>query len=188
MITTGKFEVPYFIYTVPNHLTLKGQILNCIDKSSGIETVQYFESISKSDWYTNANPKFFKENFKNDSNSYYGLLKTHIDYIILDVLPDKDKNSLVVSNGWFHQYNKLDYYWWHNHPESRWSIIYYLELHKDGPVTEFENFFGGTIFPNVKEGDMLIFPGWVKHRSPPNLGKTRKTILSFNIVEIHQPA
>ena len=184
MIVTGKFEVPYFIYTVPNHSTLKGQILDCIDKGVGIQSEKYFESISKSDWYTNADPIYFKDKVKNDSNSYYGLLKSNLDYIRDNILPDKHKEALVISNGWFHQYQKLDYYWWHNHPDCRWSLIYYVQLAENGPITEFENHFGNTIKPDVKEGDIIIFPGWLKHRAPPNLSTETKTILSFNFVEI----
>lgn len=184
MISSGKFEIPYYVYSAPDHNLLKEKILQTIESGIGEESVKNFESISKSDWYTNYNPKFFKENFKDRKDSYFGLLESHIVHIIEKIIPDKNKSKLQVSNGWFHQYNKLDYYWWHNHPDCRWSLIYYLELSEDGPVTEFENFYGNTIFPNVKEGDFLIFPGWIKHRSPPNLSKNRKTILSFNIVEI----
>lgn len=184
MSKSGKFEIPYYIYSLPNHIFLKEKILQTIESGIGDSSLQHFESISKSDWYTNYDPKFFKTHFKENADSYYGLLKQDIETIIRDIIPDKNKDELKVSNGWFHQYNKLDYYWWHNHPEARWSLIYYLELSEDGPITEFENFFGDTIFPDVKEGDFLIFPSWMNHRSPPNLGKKRKTILSFNVVKI----
>lgn len=184
MIQSGKFEVPYYIYSVQDHLSIKDKILHTIDSSPGQESNKTFESIRKSDWYTNADPKYFKNNHKLNSESYYNYISKHITYIIENIVPDKNKNSLTVSNGWFHQYNKLDYYWWHNHPDCRWSIIYYVELSNNGPITEFENFYGNTFTPSVKEGDMLIFPGWMKHRAPPNLSNERKTIISINIVEI----
>lgn len=183
MIKQGTFAVPYYIYSLENHLSYKEKILNLIKCGEGQPSTTYYESISKSDWYSNFNPKFFKENFKLNENSYYSLLKNDLEYVIANIIPDKDKERLMVSNGWFNQYNKLDYYWWHNHPESRWSLIYYLELSDDGPITEFENFFGNSVTLNVKEGDILVFPSWLKHRAPPNLSKNRKTILSFNIVE-----
>lgn len=184
MMESGKFEFPYYIYSVPNHSSLKEKILQTIEMGIGEESVKGWESISKSDWYTNSNPKFFKENFKDKEGSYYNLIKNHIDFIIKEILPDKDKSILRVDQAWFHQYNKLDYYWWHSHPGARWALIYYVEMNDKGPITEFENFFGPTIVPDVKEGQILIFPGWIKHRSPPNLSNSRKTIISANVGEL----
>ena len=42
-------------------------------------------------------------------------------------------------------------------------------LGRDGKIIEFD----------VKEGDVLTIPAWMKHRSPPN-GKERKTVIAFN--------
>lgn len=178
---TGKFEIPYFVYSVPNHAELKVKILDYIDKSEGIHSVKRFENIAKTDWYTNNNSTFFKENFINKPDNYYQLVKPYIDDIIQNVIPDK--NDFFVINGWYHQYTKLNWYFWHDHPGNRWATIYYVELDDACPKTEFINYFGSNLYPNVKEGDILIFPAWMKHRSPPNLGNNKKTILSFNIVE-----
>lgn len=181
MIASGKFEIPYYVYSVPDHILLKEKILQIIESGIGDESVKHFESISKSDWYTNKDHKFFQTHFKDNKDSYYNLIKNHLDFIINEIIPDKDKSVLRVDQAWFHQYNKLDYYWWHAHPGARWALIYYVELNDKGPITEFENFFGPTIIPDVKEGQILIFPSWIKHRSPPNLSNSRKTIISANI-------
>lgn len=181
---SGKFEVPYFIYSVPNYSELKSKILDYIlHDTNGIHSVENYENISKTDWYTTRDGNYFRQNFIEKSDNYYQSLKPYLDDIIQNIIPEKNKENFFVGNGWYHQYNKLNYYFWHDHPGNRWATIYYLELNDDCPKTEFINYYGPNIFPNVKEGDILVFPAWMKHRSPPNLSNNRKTILSFNIVE-----
>jgi len=184
LVQKNKFEVPYYIYKVEDHEDLKSKLIPLLEKIDGINSVQSFETISKSDWNTNQDATYFRKNFVlNKEPNYYSLLEHHIDKIIHEVIPDKNKKSFYVGQGWFHQYKKMNYYFYHWHPGSRWALVYYLELPEDGPKTEFENEFGLPICPDVKEGDILIFPSWIKHRSPPNKSVGRKTIIAFNLVE-----
>jgi len=179
---SGKFEIPYFVYSVPNHSELKSKVLDYISNDSvGIHSIENYENISKTDWYTTLKGDYFQKNFVEKDQNYFQYLKPDLDYILQNIIPDNTEN-LYFSNGWYHQYTKLNYYHWHDHPGIRWALVYYVELDESCPKTEFINYFGKNTFPNVKEGDILIFPGWMKHRSPPNLGNNRKTILSFNIV------
>ena len=173
------FKIPYFIYDVENHSDIKTQILDVIARSEYSKPSNtFFEKISKSDYHTQ------EANYYKTSNGYIHLLTPHINNIIQKIIPDTNKQNLKIDNFWFHQYNRMEYYWWHNHPGARWAIVYYVEMDGAGPITEFENFYGPNITPNVKEGQILIFPGWIKHRSPPNLSNNRKTIISVNIIEI----
>jgi hypothetical protein len=47
--------------------------------------------------------------------------------------------------------------------------------------TEIKDMFGNPIIHDAIEGDLLIFPSYLYHRSPVNTTGKRKTIISFNI-------
>jgi hypothetical protein len=88
-----------------------------------------------------------------------------------------DKGSV-----WFQQYTKQDYHTWHRHPGTDWGFVYYVELPKDGPVTEFRNPLNQdeTFTPDIKEGQFLLFPGLLEHRSNENQSNHRKTVVVTN--------
>lgn len=182
LIFTGKFEIPFYVYQLGNHSDIKKKVLDYIDKDTGSPSNKNYENLAKTDWYETVKGNYFQDNFVKKDNNYYQYMKPYIEEIIDTIIPDNKKN-LYVSNAWYHQYTKLNYYHWHDHPSIRWALIYYVELSDTCPRTEFVNYYGDHTYPNVKEGDILIFPAWMKHRSPPNLGNNRKTILSFNIAE-----
>jgi len=85
--------------------------------------------------------------------------------------------KIFVDIMWFHQMNKGDYDNWHNHFACQWIGIYYIDL-PEGEQTELMDFEGNVFQPEVKEGDLLIFPSGYVHRSPPC--NNRKTIVAFN--------
>lgn len=180
----GKIEVPYFIFKLEDHLSIKSELLDLLDNAPGTKSIRSTETIYKSDWQYNQYANSFRKNFVESSSiNYFKKLEPYINKVIDEVVPKLNKDPLAVSQGWFHQYKKMNYYFYHWHPGVRWGLVYYLELPKNGPKTEFENFFGQPITVDVNEGDLLLFPGWLKHRSPPNLSEERKTIIAFNLVE-----
>jgi hypothetical protein len=183
IIKKGKFEVPYFVYKLENE-SVREKLLYALSSTKSYKSSKPYELLQKSDWDYNKNPADFQRNFinSNDSN-YYNILKPHLDLIIDDLNKFDKKTSLFVSQGWFHQYTKLNWYFYHWHPGARWALVYYVELPKDGPKTEFESITGSPVSIDVEQGDILVFPGWIKHRSPPNMSDSRKTIIAFNIVE-----
>jgi hypothetical protein len=181
--SVGKFEIPYFVYRIENP-SLKEQILNNLEKSEGSNSVTDYENVSKTDWYANSNKNYFYKTFiESEGDNYYKILKPYLDEVLRDLEKNDDESTLSVEQGWYVQYKKLNYYNYHDHLGARWAIVYYAELPSDGPKTEFENFFGKPIRVNVNEGDILVFSGWLKHRSPPNISRERKTIIAFNVVE-----
>jgi hypothetical protein len=88
----------------------------------------------------------------------------------------KFDGELKIQNYWFQQYYYNNYHDWHNHPQCHFSSVYYLELPKGTPITEFK--VSQEI--EAKEGDIITFPGYLFHRSPPNGLKKRKTVIVFN--------
>lgn len=183
LVEKGKFEVPYFVYKVED-VSVKARILAALETSPSHESVTSFEVLSKSDWNLNKNPEIFKKNFIDSKEpNYYNILEPYLNKILKDLSVYDKSVTLNVSQGWFNQYTKLNYYFYHWHPGARWAVVYYVELPTNGPKTEFENFFGSPVTPNVQEGNILVFPGWLKHKSPPNLSNNRKTIIAFNVAE-----
>jgi len=47
-------------------------------------------------------------------------------------------------------------------------------------ITEIKTLNNKIIKVNAKEGDILTFPAYLKHRSKPIKNEKRKTIISFN--------
>jgi len=183
MLRTGKFEVPYFIYDIVGE-DIRTQILHLIENTQGYRSIKSYENLQKSDWEYNQNPLDFKKKYVDSSKpNCYNLLKPFIDTIIEDLNKFDKDSSLYVSQGWFNQYLRLNHFAYHWHLDTRWALVYYVEFSEDAPKTEFENAFGNPITVDVKQGDILIFPGWVKHRAPPNLSNNRKTIIAMNIAE-----
>ena len=81
-----------------------------------------------------------------------------------------------ISNMWFHQYNKESFFDWHTHPQTNYSAVYFVELPSDELATEIY----GVKKLKPREGDLLVFPGFLPHRSPVNNTDSRKTIISLN--------
>ena len=96
---------------------------------------------------------------------------------------ESDSAECQLQKPWYQQYYNGDTHSWHDHTGgSSFSFIYYLELPEGTPGTEFLDPWSGCIHtPEVKEGDLLVFPSFVLHRSPPNQSDKRKTIISVNV-------
>ena len=96
-------------------------------------------------------------------------------------LKRRHRKDFDMKKIWYQVYkaNSGDYHNWHDHlPTPSLSHVWYLKLPK-GYGTEFK-INGKVIKPRVKEGDLLVFPPDVLHRSPPNVSNQDKVIVSFN--------
>ena len=87
-----------------------------------------------------------------------------------------------INDLWFQQYIKGDLHGWHIHGHN-YTGVYYLELSKKCPLTELvdSNDLNKRFKISAKEGDIVIFPSFIIHRSGRVLEDVRKTIISFNI-------
>tara|TARA_R100001163_G_C4933058_1_gene108166 strand:+ start:65 stop:565 length:501 start_codon:yes stop_codon:yes gene_type:complete len=79
-----------------------------------------------------------------------------------------------ITRLWFQKYGTKGHHGWHTHPGAQYSNVYYLEC-PEGGSTKFKD-----IDVNCEEGDLLSFPAFLAHQSPPCLSETPKTIISFN--------
>ena len=171
-----QLRVPLIVTEFSWHSDLKNMILDLISQENGNPVSSVYEKVSRSD-YT-CNPMTVKP--------YYKML---MPYLMQDVYPvlkelDIEKKDFQVVNYWFQQYFKTDFYDWHRHSHCSWIMIYYLELPKDGPKTQAIDMWDNktVITADIKEGDILIMPGMIKHCSPVNSNNDRKTVIAFNTV------
>ena len=90
----------------------------------------------------------------------------------------------------------------HHHGDALWSGVYYLRLPEDAPPLVFEDPRQGavrrarlangalepdTFAPELAEGRLLLFPGWLRHRVEPNMGAGTRVSVSFNIDQVFPP-
>jgi hypothetical protein len=166
---------PCIVKKFNEHNILKNQILNLIekqDKESLIQKDEYYgDNIEKLDWSKHSDfnrpwVKIFLPYFHNHLNNIANSLG------FTDVL---------LSAIWFQQYIKNSTHGWHTHGDN-YTGVYYLELDKTSPTTELvkTDTINTTVKVDAEEGDILIFPSFVKHRAPVITNDKRKTIISFN--------
>lgn len=103
------------------------------------------------------------------------------------------KYTTYKRTSWFTAYDNGDYAHIHNHQSASISgCFYYKTTGEDGnifftsPISEMRCSPAWTNMGNrhlfqVKEGKMLIFPGWLNHGVMTNETDTRRISLAFNI-------
>jgi len=155
-----------WIVKFKKHKSLKNKILKLIDAMPNVvyETHKG-TTATKSDWN-------LPSDFKRD---YLELFYKEINSLMLQTAKKFKCQNWTIHNAWFMQYKENDKHAWHTHPRTNLSGVYYLELPKKELITEFKDKKVKT-----EEGDILIFPSYMLHRSPANKTKERKTVISFN--------
>ena len=161
----NKIKCELFIQDVPNHQTHKKILLDLIKQLPN----NPYENISKTDWNL---PKKLKR-------KYLDYFYPNISKSLMDNLQVYYKSkSWRITNAWFQQYEKNSYHEYHNHTQTNFTNVYFLEL----PDTNFKTIIkieNKEYEYKVKEGQLITFPAHLLHTSKPN-GDKRKTIISFN--------
>ena len=161
----NKIKCELFIQDVPNHQTHKKILLDLIKQLPN----NPYENISKTDWNL---PKKLKR-------KYLDYFYPNISKSLMDNLQVYYKSkSWRITNAWFQQYEKNSYHEYHNHTQTNFTNVYFLEL----PDTNYKTILkieNKEYEYKVKEGQLITFPAHLLHTSKPN-GDKRKTIISFN--------
>jgi ectoine hydroxylase-related dioxygenase (phytanoyl-CoA dioxygenase family) len=140
--------------------------------------LEYFDEIPQEESYDKSY-KVNKADFKKSQDfnrNYISHFFSEFSPYITNIAKELQCKKSTVSNLWFQQYQKKDYHPWHNHAKSNYTGIYFVEL-PEKLGTEFLN----ITIDELNEGDLLIFPSSIMHRSPVNTTDKRKTIISFNM-------
>jgi len=88
-------------------------------------------------------------------------------------------NKVHIKNLWFQKYKKNGVHNWHVH-SNNYTGVYYLKFPKGATKTQLVN-KNKILEINAKEGDLVIFPSFVIHRSPKIIDNIEKIIISFNL-------
>ena len=168
---TIEFKAPIYKFRVEQHESKKQEILNAID-SMGIHSCHEYHPVS--------NQKISNTDYFLQRDKPYADLVGEILSPSFKELGEKNGVELDLSIPWFQQYERGDEHGFHDHPHSQWSSVYYLEL-PNGAQTRFQDHNGNEFTIDVTEGDYVVFPSILFHRSPPNQHDERKTIIAINI-------
>jgi len=162
-------EIKNFCYL--KHIKESKIIKNKLLKYMEDMPLNTYEEVSKTDWGLSSD-------YKRPYIKYFiNILKPYMEKIVKKL----NTKNWLMHNMWFQQYNKNSHHTWHTHPAVQFSSVYYLELPDTNVSTEFKDIVNNNIFKvDVKEGDLLVFPSSLLHRSPKNKSNKRKSVISFN--------
>ena len=167
----------YFVRKMPYHGENKQMILEMIDKVERVDTTttktnDRYQRITKYDylvvdtltnrpWVDFVTPKIFN---------------------VLNSMPEQLGWGVPdIRSMWFQQYETSDHHQWHPHCGVNWAGIYFLEAEDSSCITEFiEPFTQNRFRFNAQEGDIVIFPAQLVHRSSEFSSAQRKTVIAFN--------
>jgi len=123
---------------------------------------------------------------------------TAISPIITDFFNQLDFNQTWnFTNAWANVYPHGSFVPHHNHGTAHWSGSYYVNAAENcgdlilldpkeyalSNEPSFTKWRGNMTFPiSVVPGKLVIFPGYLKHETNPNLSLEDRVIISFNIL------
>ncbi len=162
------FTFPVLVLPFSQHSQVKDQVLALIEQTDTDPIKEPVNSITKGNWQQSSHKDAYWQLIADAMHQDINQATRTIGY------------EATVANQWFQQYLRHDTHSWHTHPGSDLSIIYYVELPAYS-ATEFLDTASNKVssFP-VQEGDLIIFPSLLTHRSPVNRTPHRKTVIAMN--------
>jgi hypothetical protein len=181
-----KFGIPFYTYSIPDWETKKKIILNSLPNFK-----QYKLEKSKTSGHGD----------KNHYTDYFDNLEKPPEYAktVIECLDDQilefcrsTNDNWNLTSIWFQTYEKYNNFSVHNHGIEGWSAILYVEFDslEHSPTTFYSPHLSwekktlgqyNSNIPNVKEGDLIIFPAMIQHEASSNMSDKTRTIISFNL-------
>jgi len=159
-------------------------LFNLVDKNSQLEHGNALSTVSLP---AQVQPHTWKELEK-----FQQWLGDKIDY--LRYINNFTVNHSEVTNSWANKHGPNGITLEHSHSYATFVVSCYLYCPKNSGNIEFKDPLeyhksGWPIIPEeslykeikVSTNDVLIFPGWIKHRVQPNLSNDDRYVLTFNI-------
>jgi len=149
---------------VPNHEEIKKILLQQINLIPRNPYITEGENIIHTDW-----------NLPSEMHREYAplFLKT-VENHMLNITKALLVNTYEIGSFWFQQYGAKGTHTWHTHARTHLAGVYFLECPK-GSSTKFKHFT-----EECEEGDILSFPAFLPHMSPPIDDNSIKTVIAFN--------
>ena len=154
---------------VETHNVIKDTLLNLINTQPSGPNDNTNDRVSRLDWYQS-------EDFDREWVQYF---MPHFNKTYQPLVDKLGYKTFDVRGIWYQQYEHNDVHEWHIHSDS-YTGLYYLEM--PNPVQTQVYCNGEIIDLPTAEGDLVIFPSYTIHKAPTNVAKTRKTIISFNVI------
>jgi uncharacterized protein (TIGR02466 family) len=133
----------------------------------------------------------------NEFKEFYKWLDNIAQHIILNEWSLNKHFQYFISNSWVNVHDTGGYTRIHTHGPCTLTTAAYLNLPENGGYIEFldplehiklyhmknfdeEQFNWKKV--EAKTGDVLIFPGWIKHRTQPNESDENRWVLTSNYI------
>ena len=153
------------IVSIKEHKRVKAKLM----KQIAAMPEEKLSTVSKTDWHL---PSTTKRTYQ---NTFLKLILPYMD----NFAKKYHCKEWEMHNFWFHQYDKYSGFDWHVHGGCNFSNVYFLNLPNKKTHTEILDINSKLIKLEINEGDLLTFPGYLRHRSPA-IKKLSKTIIAFN--------
>jgi hypothetical protein len=171
------FFIPFWKFTLTDWPLKKEKLLMLANNSNMSEPKTERETTLTS-YYTESNKH---------SPSIFLILKDEIESFC-NLL---EWSSVTFNGSWFQKSTLGQFIGPHTHGSLGFSATLYLEYDpvEHTPlvfIAPFHNFQNGEIIdyspPEVKEGDLLIFPSQIMHYTMPSTSEKTRLVLSFNLL------
>jgi hypothetical protein len=179
-----QFAIPFFVYSLDNWEDKKKNILKSLPDYKNYSMTG---DVNKNDLNHYSD---FHENF-DKTPVYANTVIENIKDEIIKFCEDTQSDWNMV-NLWFQSYEKYNHFSIHNHGPEGYSAVLYLEYDSEEHTptifySPFANWIKSRLgtyesfAPDIKEGDLIIFPASIQHEVPPNFSEKRRTVISFNL-------
>ena len=203
-MTVMPIEMYYISEPFPELHQMKDQLLDMIDEADSADTPEEYVPLSETTWFKPNSHGLYVQRMMSWQAEASERTKTTIGK--LDWFRSKDfenrpwvnlcwdmvtsklnsmiykqygLNGIDMNDFWFQQYVTGNAHGWHIHSQN-FTGVYYLEL-PENDDNETKILSGNEMLtPEVKEGDICLFPSFAIHSAPKITSTKRKTILSYN--------
>ncbi len=173
------FKINYYKYKINDWSDKKHKLLDLIN----------FVELNNKKNILDKNQTQISTFFSNTFDVYDILQKDLIDFT------NEINFDINFLNSWYQIYDTNDYHNLHNHGilPKQYSGILFLQFDKiQHKSTAFLNPYLGVInqtffYPEVEEGDLIIFPSSLMHQAPINKSDQKRIIISFNMELLDYP-
>jgi hypothetical protein len=172
----------YFVRRMPYHYENKQIILDMIDLVERVDSTvtmpnDRYQRITKYDY-------LMVDTLTN--RPWVDFVTPKIYNVLRTMPPQLGWELPEIGAIWFQQYHQKDHHQWHPHCGTNWAGIYFLEASVESHITEYIEPFTQKLFSfTAEEGDIVIFPAQLLHRSSEFLSENRKTVIAFNFDQMH---
>lgn len=111
----------------------------------------------------------------------FNFVSIHANNYIKLTNPSVVSLAAKVKSAWVSYYPNNAYFDYHNHHRQQVAVLY-LQKKENAGNFWIKNSDNTEVEIITEEGDLLIFPGDLDHRTTPNLSNTLRVVLAFDIV------